>query len=124
MSGMHRITGAPLDAWDHVRQSIQDLLTTPIGSRVMRRDYGADIPSLIDRPGTPEVVIEVGLAIAAALERWEPRFALKAVSMNESTGTETAGAFLISVVGTYYPRGHQGDFSIQEDEKGLEVWLS
>lgn len=39
-SGMSRHTGAALDGADHLAQSVADILGTPIGSRVMRRDYG------------------------------------------------------------------------------------
>uniref|UniRef100_UPI0026076D20 ATPase domain-containing protein n=1 Tax=uncultured Sphingobium sp. TaxID=316087 RepID=UPI0026076D20 len=32
---------------------VRDILTTPIGSRLMRRDYGSLIPELIDQPANP-----------------------------------------------------------------------
>ena len=38
---MSRNTGLSLSSEaDQIRQSIQDILTTPIGSRIMRRNYG------------------------------------------------------------------------------------
>ena len=37
-----------LEANAHLNQSIADILTTPIGTRVMRPDYGSNIPRLID----------------------------------------------------------------------------
>lgn len=39
MNGISATTGRPLSGIDHLRQSIRDILTTPIGSRVMRRLY-------------------------------------------------------------------------------------
>ena len=35
---MNRATGRRTTAADHLRQSVADIITTPIGSRVMRRD--------------------------------------------------------------------------------------
>ncbi|WP_375666036.1 MULTISPECIES: GPW/gp25 family protein, partial [unclassified Bartonella] len=49
-SGMDRTTGKPLTGIDHLRQSILDILSTRIGSRVMRRDYGSRVAELIDAP--------------------------------------------------------------------------
>lgn len=50
MNGMDATTGKPLSGDAHLAQSVADILTTPIGSRVMRRSYGSLIPSLIDAP--------------------------------------------------------------------------
>ena len=47
MRGMSAQTGAPLDGGERLAQSVRDILTTPIGSRVMRRDYGSQIFELI-----------------------------------------------------------------------------
>src|SRR3546814_12586651 len=41
MIGVDRATGQRLDGNDHLAQSIGDILSTPIGTRVMRRDYGS-----------------------------------------------------------------------------------
>jgi len=76
MTGLNRHTGAALGGLDHVRQSITDILTTPIGSRVMRREYGSDVPRLIDRPMGPATALDIQAAVADALYRWEPRFRL------------------------------------------------
>lgn len=50
--GMNRATGAAIADLDHTRQSLSDILGTPIGSRVMRRDYGSLLSDLIDQPQT------------------------------------------------------------------------
>ena len=48
---MNRFTGEKItDETAHIKQSIADILLTPIGSRIQRRDYGSRIPELIDRP--------------------------------------------------------------------------
>jgi phage baseplate assembly protein W len=50
MIGMSAATGKALGDLSYLRQSIRDILTTPKGSRVMRRGYGSDLFELIDAP--------------------------------------------------------------------------
>ena len=76
MAGMDAATGAALDGADHVRQSVRDVLNTPIGSRVMRRSYGSRLLDLVDRPLNQATLIEVYAAVADALAAWEPRVRL------------------------------------------------
>lgn len=73
MSGMSATTGRALPDADHIRQSIRDILTTRIGSRVMRRDYGSLVPELIDHPSNPANVLRLQAASIMAILRWEPR---------------------------------------------------
>jgi phage baseplate assembly protein W len=54
MIGMDARSGAFSDDLAHLRQSIADVLTTPIGSRVQRREYGSLLPELIDQPFNDE----------------------------------------------------------------------
>lgn len=82
MRGMDRTTGKPLDGLAHLQQSIGDILSTPVGSRVMRRDYGSLIPRLIDQPFNPATKIRLYAATATALMRWEPRIRLSRVALD------------------------------------------
>lgn len=81
MRGMDRATGKAIDGSAHLAQSIADILTTPVGSRVMRRDYGSLLPALIDAPFNAATRIRLYAATAAALMRWEPRIRLTRVGM-------------------------------------------
>lgn len=65
----------------HIRQSIQDILTTPIGTRVMRREYGSLIYQLIDSPFDEIATLQLYAATATALLCWEDRILLNAVSL-------------------------------------------
>ncbi len=93
MNGMHQITGKPLSGMDHVRQSINNILTTPLGSRVMRRDYGSVLPDLIDQPLNETTILRLYAATATALIRWEPRLQLSSIRLN------TQGASAVIEVG-------------------------
>jgi phage baseplate assembly protein W len=79
MRGTSAETGGALKDLDHLMQSIRDILTTPLGTRVMRRDYGSRLFDLVDRPMNPGLVAEYQAAVAEALDRWEPRFRLRRV---------------------------------------------
>lgn len=111
MTGMHRSTGQALDGIDHLRQSIADILTTPIGSRVMRRDYGSELPALLDQPDNGATRVRVYAASAAALMRWEPRLQLTAVRI--ASGNRP-GQTLLDIEGIYHPSSQQsGAVSVQ-----------
>ncbi len=84
MLGMDRLSGAPLDGDAHLAQSIGDILSTPIGSRVMRRDYGSMLFELIDRPLNAATRLQLFAATAIALARWEPRLRLTRVGLSRA----------------------------------------
>lgn len=85
MRGTHAATFAPLDGWQHLVQSIRDIVMTPIGSRVLRRDYGSQVPNLIDRPINEETRLDFFIATAEALDKWEPRVRLERVQFVEAS---------------------------------------
>lgn len=102
MRGMCAATGQPLDGVAHLKQSIRDILTTPVGSRVMRRDYGSRLFALLDAPMTPAVRLDLFAATAEALARWEPRLALAQVTLDPSA---PAGQVILALTGHYRPTG-------------------
>jgi phage baseplate assembly protein W len=97
MRGMSATTGAPIDGLAHLQQSIADILTTPVGSRVMRRDYGSQLPLLIDQPYNGSTRIRLYAAIATALMRWEPRVRLTRVAIEQGVAP---GAVSVTLEGT------------------------
>ena len=92
MTGMNAATGRRIDGIEHIRQSVTDILTTPIGSRIMRRTYGSLIPELIDQPLTDATLLRAYAACVMAIIQWEPRINVtaveKTVAMNQA-GTAT-----------------------------------
>lgn len=90
MIGMNATTGKPLGGEDHLRQSVTDILLTPIGSRIARREYGSLLPDLIDQPMNALGRMRLIAATALALARWEPRMRVTAVAVTpEATGRVT-----------------------------------
>ena len=94
MAGMARSSGAVLDGLDHIRQSVADILATPIGSRVGRREYGSLLPDLIDQPMTPANILRVYAASAVAISRNEDRLRLRRVGL---TAGDKPGAATIVI---------------------------
>lgn len=90
-----------MEGLEHLRQSIQDILTTPIGTRVMRRDYGSRLCELVDQPINGALLMEIYTATAEALDRWEPRFELLRVQVTKVV----AGRLELSLEGRYLPEG-------------------
>ncbi|QRN39333.1 GPW/gp25 family protein [Pectobacterium carotovorum] len=82
--GMSRDSGQTLGDLEHIRQSVRDILITPVGSRVMRRDYGSLLSALIDQPQNPAVKLQVMAACYIALLRWEPRITLTAINLTST----------------------------------------
>ncbi|ABM38599.1 GPW/gp25 family protein [Polaromonas naphthalenivorans] len=100
--GMARSSGRQASGIDHLRQSIADILTTPIGTRLMRRDYGSLLPELIDHPANGANKVRIYAATAGALMKWEPRLRLSRVQINSG---ERAGQLIIDIEGLYTPPG-------------------
>lgn len=101
MQGTNATTGQALSGVDHLRQSVADILTTPIGSRLMRRDYGSDLPALIDQPDNAATQVRVYAAAATALMRWEPRLRLQKLRASRNR----AGQLVLDVQGQYLDEG-------------------
>jgi phage baseplate assembly protein W len=96
---MDRHDGVSIYDTDHLRQSIVDILTTPIGSRVMRREYGSILYRLLDRNIDRFLPVQLINAIATSLTRWEPRISItdvRIIAMNISQGQ-----LLIEIHGNY-----------------------
>ena len=91
---MNRHSGHPLSPMEHLRQSVGDILTTPIGSRVLRRDYGSMLLDLIDQPANALTKLRLYAAVATALMRWEPRIRVKKISLQ---GGDAPGAWILEL---------------------------
>lgn len=110
--GIDRHTGKVLADWPHVVQSIEDIVTTRVMTRVMRRQYGSDWPRLIDSPMTEHTLLLFYVTAAEALDRWEPRFELVTIDFVEASAS---GRTTLRLTGRYLPHGHKGDRTPDSD---------
>lgn len=90
MTGVDAGTGRALGGLAHLRQSVRDVLTTPVGSRVLLRDYGSRLHELVDRPLGPALLASMQAEAAGALARWEPRLRLRRVRAQSVSGGRVA----------------------------------
>ncbi|ENK5166708.1 GPW/gp25 family protein [Citrobacter freundii] len=86
MNGVNNRTGKCLSGVDHLRQSVSDILSTPVGSRVLVRDYGSELFSLLDNPRDESTRLRMIAASATALARWEPRLKVTRVLVSFPEG--------------------------------------
>mgnify|MGYP000098847189 CR=1 FL=1 len=95
---MDSTTGRHIAGVEHLKQSIADILTTPLGSRLQRRTYGSLLPGLIDQPDNARTRMRCYAAIASALMNWEPRLRITRVGMNYG---QKMGQAIITLEGEY-----------------------
>lgn len=97
MIGMDALTGRALAGADHLAQSVDKIIGTPIGSRVGRRDFGSIIPELLDQPLNAATRLRLIAACALAILRHEPR--LRASRITFAAG-DRPGAAVVTIEGT------------------------
>lgn len=95
---MDRSTGRRITGMNHLQQSIADILTTPLGTRLQRRTYGSLLPGLIDQPDNARTRLRCYAAIASALMNWEPRLRVTRVGMQSG---EAPGQATVTLEGEY-----------------------
>lgn len=106
-TGLNMINGRAVSGLDHLRQSVRDILMTPIGSRVMRRDYGSGLADLIDQNLTPLTLAQIYAASVDALRKWEPRLRVARVQAEALPEEMEDGRLSITVDGIYLPEGRE-----------------
>jgi len=110
VKGMSRHTGRSIsdnELTEHLKQSLHDLLSTLIGTRLCRRKYGSLVPALIDQPGNDITRPKIMNASATAIIRFEPRIKIQQVQVS-STGN--ANAWYITLIGTYLQYSQEKSF--------------
>ena len=89
MPSMDENTGRQIDGVQEVFQSIKRILQTPLGSRVMRPEFGSRLYDLLDKPDTPATFLAIDAATLDAINRLEPRFLPRKVTSTIGIGTIT-----------------------------------
>jgi uncharacterized protein len=82
----------PLLLWSDgdakIRQSIELILSTAPGERVMRPDFGCGIHELVFEPITPGLTALLVDRVTSALVRWEPRIDVLQVEARQDVPSE------------------------------------
>jgi phage baseplate assembly protein W len=101
MIGTNANTGQALSGIALCEQQIRDVLTTPKGTRVMRRTYGSDVFSLTDLPWNQDTRMRMIAATADALDLWVPEIQVNTITFLMAS----TGQLLCNLAGYYLPDG-------------------
>lgn len=128
MSGINS-AGQVSKGWEHVEHSIRKILTTPLNTRVMRREFGSELPDLVDRPMNGRLMMLLFAATTKSLKprqidgHWygEPRFSLDRIEVIQA---DVQGRVALKLYGKYLPNGHLGDTTAANDNYNVDVNFS
>jgi phage baseplate assembly protein W len=67
-----------------IGQSIRIILGTPVGSRVMNRDFGSRLEELLFEPNDAILDIKLRNAVVEAISKFEPRVVINQVLIDRS----------------------------------------
>ncbi len=98
MYGMNSENGEISNGTPYLGQLVRDVLITPIGSRVMRRNYGSRLYTLLDNPIDAALVANINVAVVEALTAHVPIISITAIEVNPAEGNQT-GKIRLTVMG-------------------------
>ena len=93
---MNKFTGAKIDQNGHIRQSINTILSTVIGTRIQRRQFGSFLFDMVDRSLTPRTQQLLIAVIAHAIAAYETRVSLESTQIK----IDSAGRVTIDTITT------------------------
>ena len=93
-------TGRLINEIAHITQSINTILTTNIGSRVLRENFGALLKPIMDMPVSESRTLQIISATYIAIMQWEPRIKINKVNVS-FTGDMQHPKSVIYIQGEY-----------------------
>lgn len=91
MAGINAETGKAIDGFDEVQQSIEVILTTPQGTRVMREWFGNPGLKLLGENMTQDTIMKWWSITYALIELYEPRFEITQFDVESMNRDGTTG---------------------------------
>ncbi|WP_151957392.1 GPW/gp25 family protein [Acinetobacter guillouiae] len=105
---MSRYDASTLTEQQHIEQSLEDIATTPIGSRTHRREYGTSLADLIDHPLNEVLVLKCYSTLYSAFTRWEDR-----IEINQIQAVEIGkGNLMMDISAIYLSTGNPMSFKV------------
>ena len=99
MASLDPNNGKTVEGLDEVVQSVSVILKTLKGTRVMRPNFGSNLPLFIDQPLNDQTLLGIYTATLDAISRQEPRF--KPVSVRTVANGLDTGSFSVYIRGVY-----------------------
>lgn len=97
MKDLNKKNGKTITGIEWLEQQINDILTTRKGTRTMRANYGSNLPDLIDKNITNELVLDIIDEVNTALEPLANVFKVvlvEVVNNNEKLALNITGNYL------------------------------
>jgi uncharacterized protein len=85
-----------IDGEDVVAQSIRLILSTALGERQMRYEFGSDLPRMIFEPITSSTLVRIEEGARNALRDWEAR--IRVVSVNAEPDADLESKVNLTIV--------------------------
>ena len=79
-----------------IKASVIQIVTTGIGERIMRPDFGCNALMYVFENLSDDMSLDIEREIRRALARWEPRVSVDMVDVREGSDTEP-GQILVSI---------------------------
>jgi phage baseplate assembly protein W len=95
-------------AEENIRQSIEIILGTAPGERLMRPDFGCGIHELVFEPNTVATAGRARFAVEQALALWEPRIIVDDIQV----GVEPSDPALLMITINYRERATDSRFNL------------
>jgi uncharacterized protein len=73
-----------IDERDELDQSIRIILSTPLGQRVMRPNFGSRLNDLVFAPNNSQTMAQARRYVEEALGMWEPRILVTQVKVSQA----------------------------------------
>lgn len=120
--GLNARTGGTITGWDHVLQSVEGILTTRFGARIMREYFGSFFPPMLGRANISQQEAPLVMsAIATAIMQWEPRIHITSIRVD---GADRSGGLSVVIDAEYRPRATYGDLTAEGGARRITVALS
>ncbi|MBB5046793.1 hypothetical protein HNR60_001541 [Rhodopseudomonas rhenobacensis] len=112
-TGVDARTGRILRGRAHAEHCVARILATRVGTRVMRLDLGADLAPLRGENLTAVNVLRAYAEMVTAVHSQEPAVRFCNIQPELLDGRNGAIGFIFGY--KFYPYGHLGDYSVEED---------
>jgi hypothetical protein len=90
-------TGAYVQGWARISKSIITILTTPIGTRLMREWWGSSFRDMLDKPMNMETMVQGIIAAVEAINQYEPEFKVTTLTVDSASSD---GSIQFTIGGT------------------------
>ncbi|MEJ8474455.1 GPW/gp25 family protein [Roseibium algae] len=113
MVGIDRNTFQPINNLSSTLQSVEVILTTGIGERVMRREFGGGVVHLLGRALTPKLFNAFRQLVGLSIDEHEPRLTIRKIGIDGTVDNLRVGRASLRIEADFRPRAHLGDPTVE-----------